>query len=105
MALAGFTPAPLMGPLMRMAAASADPMAMAATARGTRLSVATEMITRTRMKVTTASAAKTRPRPTPEAGYVAPRYAWVRACLPYRPQVTAAAPMAPASWPSTYAGV
>jgi hypothetical protein len=37
MALAGFTPAPLMGPLMRMAAASAAPMAMAAAPRGTRL--------------------------------------------------------------------
>ncbi len=67
-ALAGFTPAPLMGPLMRMATASADPMAMAATARGTRLSVATEMITMASTKVTTASAAKTRPRPTPAAG-------------------------------------
>src|SRR5260370_34861924 len=51
MALAGFTPAPLRGPLMRMAAASVDPMAMAATPFGTRLSVVTEMITRTSANV------------------------------------------------------
>ena len=63
MALAGFTPAPLMGPLMRMAAASAAPMATAAAPRGTLLSVVTAVITRTGTKVTTASEAKTRPRP------------------------------------------
>jgi hypothetical protein len=76
-------------------------MAMAAMPRGTRLSVATATTTRTSTKVTTASAARTRPADTPAAGAGAPRAAIDRAWSPYRPQVTAAAAVAPATWART----
>ena len=81
-----------------MATASAAPMAVAAMPRGTRGSVATATTTRTSTKVTTASAASTRPADTPAAGTVATRWAMARAWSPYRPQVTAAAVIAPANW-------
>ena len=61
------------------------------------------MITRISTNVTTASAAKTRPGPAPAAGYVAPSRARDRARLPYKSQMTAAAPIAPANWAGTYA--
>jgi hypothetical protein len=82
MARAGFTPAPVSGPLMRMAAASAKPMAKAARPAGTLTLVATATTTTTRRNVTTASAPNARQAPTPLAGYVAPRLATVRALFP-----------------------
>ncbi len=74
-ARAGLTSAPLTGPLISMATASAAPMAMAAMPPGTRVSVATATTTRTSTNVTMASAAATRPAETPAAGAVAPRWA------------------------------
>src|SRR5271156_575961 len=100
-ARAGLTPAPLTGPLITMATARAAPMAMAAMPRGTRVSVATATTTRTSTKVTTASAARTRPAGNPAAGGGAPRRAIDRAWSPYKPQVTAAAAVAPANWATT----
>src|SRR5271169_2894990 len=96
-ARAGFTPAPEIGPLIKIAAAKANPIAIAASPWGTRFSVATESTTRTKTKVTIVSAAKTRPQPTPGAGTVAPSEATDRALLPKSAQADSAATIAPAN--------
>src|SRR6478735_11852535 len=88
---AGLSPAPLTGPVKRIAAASAEPIDSAATAWDARSSVATATTTRMSTKVPTVSAAASCTKSVPAAGDGAPRWTAERAWSPYKAQTTAAA--------------